>query len=50
MFAMRVEKANMGGISIFLAEYNTKDLSFNCFAFKKQTFQVLPTPTVLDGI
>ena len=50
MFAMRVERANMGGNSLFLAEYSTKDLSFNCFAFEKQGFYILLMFQVLDGI
>jgi hypothetical protein len=50
VFAPRVERANMGGNSLFLAEYSTKDLSFNCFAFEKQGFYILLMFQVLDGI
>src|SRR5580704_16875874 len=39
-----------GGNSLFLAEYSTKDLSFNCFAFEKQGSYILLMFQVLDGI
>src|SRR5579871_4924958 len=42
-------KGKHGGNSIFWAEYSTKDLSFNCFAFGKRKFQVPIRLTVLDG-
>ena len=40
----------MGVIRYSLAEYNTKDLSFNCFAFEKQKYKVPIMFAVLDGI
>ena len=50
VFAMRVDTANMGGNSLFWAQYSTGDLSFNCFAFEKQMFAVPIMFMVLDGI